>query len=401
MNNGSPRGNGRNPTTYNSNKLKKLKKKSPFSVRRVLLAAGLGSLALFGAGAYGAYKPAGRTGNTTPWKPVPSQLWGGANAKAFVNLKASGVPIEYKTRNQYFGPIGGSFRVLNQYRYTIEKPTNAEFRWPKGVPLNTGGRASSVTICSMLFGLKAAGILTLKEAAALCAIVQTRHYSPAQYLGFQLAAANIIAGYAAWKYEKDWNEKNQKKIEEELTTARKNAGLEAARNTAAATREQAKATANAAETALKAAELARRNLERARKANMAATARHQNVMKLSENQLNTQKRAAAAAERAAAAQTALALTGLLAEARQQGIAIEAGQPAIAQLLNHAFNSIASAAMAQPLALQGPRNNRPLLLQRANSVNFPRSARTQSPRANNGNASRQRKSPRGNGPSPTR
>ena len=130
----------------------------------------------------------------------------------------------------------------------------------------------------------------------------------------------------------------------------------------------------------------------------AAANRHQNVVRLSEQQLKTSKRAAAAAEQAAAAQTALALTGLLAEARQQGIAIEAGQPAIAQLLNHAFNSIASAAMAAPLALQGARNNPPLLLQHASpgasqrnngAGNLAQWARTQSPRKNGNNGNRER------------
>jgi len=322
---------------------------------------GLGSLALYGGAMHQEYKPAGRAGNVMPWQNVPSRWFGGINAKAFANLKKSGVPIEYTYKTQYV--LGQPVQVVNKYRYTVEKNTPAKIEWwPKGVPLNWGGRVTTAGICATLTALRAAGILTTKEAAALCAIVMARHYEPAQLLAFQLAIINIVSGYAAWKHNKEWEEKHQKELKELEEKIRKNAKLTAAQNVASAAQNAARAVKVSARAATGLESTARRTLRHAQTAHQQTTA--------------LQTRATEAAERAAAAATAQALVGLLEAGERRGIEIGPA-PDVAQALRQAFNGIRAPAPMNNngRALQGPRAQPLLLLQQANSSGSQRNFRT--------------------------
>lgn len=378
---GSNNNNNTNSSVYRSNKLTRLKKEKPFiSFKKVLLGMGLGSLALYGGAMHQKYKPAGRVGNVMPWKNAPSTFFGGANAKVFANLKRSGVPIEYTYKTRYIG--GASVQEVNKYRYTVEKPTPAKVEWwPTGVPLNWGGRVTSAGICATLAGLGAVGILTTKEAAALCAIVMARHYEPAQLLAFQMAIINIISGYAAWKHEKEWNAKQQEKIKEAIKEERE-------KNTLQASQKAATATKNLAT-------VARRTLIQEIKV-------HQQRMPLESRKTSAAERAANAAERAANAATSQALVGLLEEARRRGVELGTG-PEVEQALIRAFIAIRDRLPVhnnRP-ALQGPHAQPLLLLQQANSsgsqrnfkantsaqmlrVQTPRTTPQRTPRRNNNN-----------------
>lgn len=310
---------------------------------------GLGSLALYGGAVRRESKPAGRAGNWSPWKNVPwAPSFLSTNAKALANLKASGVQLNISTNTGYM--FGHTPRqVPTKYRYKVEKNTPAKIEWwPKGVPLNWGGRVTTAGICATLTALRAAGILTTKEAAALCAIVMARHYEPAQLLAFQLAIINIVSGYAAWKHQEEWNEKHQEKLKELKKELREEAKLKAAQNAARAGRVSARAASEHASTA-------RRTLTHAQTAHQQTTA--------------LQIRATAAAE-------AQALVALAAEARERGIEIGPALD-VAQALQQAFNRIQAAAPVynNGRALQGPRAQPLLLLQQANSSGSQRNFRT--------------------------
>jgi hypothetical protein len=208
--------------TYNSNKLREIKKRRPGRrLAGLLTGIGLLSAGWFGSGARSAYVPAVKKNQLTPWQQIPPPpfpfMKPSTERQAWEKLQRNihGMEIEY---TQYVDYIGGTInRVPVKYRYKTSTHIPGEFRWPRGVKLDWGGSITSHSICGMLtaatawaVGTQGAPFMRIAEAAAICAALQARHWAPGQYLAFQIAVVDVIASYAAYKYYKSEIKRSKK-----------------------------------------------------------------------------------------------------------------------------------------------------------------------------------------------